>query len=437
MAVLNIGVLGLGTVGSGTVNVLARNREEIASRAGREIKVRRACVRDVTHTRNCPLDGVVIGDDPFAIVNDDAIDVVVELIGGVDVAYEVILEAIENGKHVVTANKALIALHGNEIMAKACQRGVIVAFESAVAGGIPIVKVIREGLSANRIDSIIGIINGTDNFILSAMHEQRHGFDEILAKAQHLGYAEADPTMDVDGLDAAHKLTILASLAFGIPLQYAKVNVEGITGVAPEDIAFAEKFEYRIKHLGIAKRRKEGIELRVHPTLIPEKHLLAAVNGVMNAVLITADAVGTTMYYGSGAGAEPTASAVIADLIDVVRALPIDPQDRGQHFKLPSYATHNASVLAAGDTETAFYLRLAADDRPGVLAQITTILAEAGISIEAVFQPELLPEEAASACLILITHRVREAQIMSAIVGIENLAVVQGKVTRIRLEYLK
>ncbi len=435
MAALKVGLLGVGTVGAGTVNVLARNRKEIACRAGREITVQRACVRDIARPRGCTLDGIALDSDPFAIINDDAIEVVVELIGGVDAAYQLICAAIENGKHVVTANKAVLALRGNEIIAKARHHGVIVAFEAAVAGGIPIIKALREGLSGNRIDSIVGIINGTSNFILSAMYEQRREFGEVLAEAQRLGYAEADPTMDVGGVDAAHKLTILASLAFGIPLQYPRVNVEGITSVMPDDTLFADKLGYRIKHLGIAKRREDGIELRVHPTLVPQKHPLAAVNGVMNAVLVSADAVGPTLYYGSGAGAEPTASAVVADLIDVVRALTIAPRDRVPHLGFQPNAMRNYPILPAGDTETAFYLRLTAIDRPGVLAQITAALADALISIEAAFQPELSPD-AANARLILITHRVREAQIMRAIKDIENLTAVQGKVTRMRLEHL-
>ena len=435
MTSVNIGLLGLGTVGGGTVNVLTRNRAEIERRTGQVIHIRRASVRDLDRQRICPIEGFELTTDPFAIVGDDTIDVVVELIGGTDLARDLVFEAIASGKHVVTANKALVALHGNEILYRARKRGVIVAFEAAVAGGIPIIKAIREGLSGNRIESIVGIINGTGNFILTEMRDHGRKFSEALRDAQRLGYAEADPTMDIGGIDAAHKLAILGSMAFGIPLQFEQVYIEGIANIMSEDVIYAERLGYRIKHLGIARRRKEGIELRVHPTLIPEKQMLAAVSGVMNAVLVHANAVGPTLYYGAGAGAEPTASAIVADLIDVVRTLTIGPEYRVPHLAFQPGSIVAIPVLASSEFETAFYLRLSAADRPGVLAQITTVIGEAGISIEAAIQPEP-PRNVDHANLILITHRVREAQMMTAIQRLEGLAVIQGKVTHIRLEHL-
>ncbi len=355
--------------------------------------------------------------------------------GGYEPARTAILKAIENGKHVVTANKALIALHGNEVFAAAQEKGVMVAFEAAVAGGIPVIKAVREGLAGNRIEWVAGIINGTGNFILTAMRDKGRGFADVLAEAQRLGYAEADPTFDVEGVDAAHKLTILAAIAFGIPLRFQHVYTEGISGIAQEDVRYAEELGYRIKHLGIARRGREGVELRVHPTLIPCRRLIANVDGVMNAVLIMADAVGPTLYYGAGAGAEPTASAVVADLVDVVRTLTSDPEHRVPHLAFRPGALTDLPVLPMEDVETAYYLRLQAADRPGVLADVASILGDRGISIEAVVQKEPVPE-AEFVPLILLTHRVREGQMNEAIEQIESLESITGKVTRIRVEHL-
>jgi homoserine dehydrogenase len=432
---VQVGLLGLGTVGGGTVNVLSRNGEEIARRAGRAIHVAQASARDLSKPRICPTDGIALTTDPFRVVDDPAIDIVVELIGGSDVARELVLRAIANGKHVVTANKALIALCGNEIFAAAHQHGVMVAFEAAVAGGIPVIKAIREGLAGNRIEWIVGIINGTANFILTAMADEARLFADVLEDAQRLGFAEADPSFDVEGIDAAHKLTILASIAFGIPLQFDKVYTEGIAHITPEDIGYADRLGYRIKHLGIARRAPQGIEMRVHPTLIPKRRLIANVDGVMNAVLVRADAIGASLYYGAGAGAEPTASAVVADLVDVVRTLTTDPGNRVPHLAFQPDAISDEAVLAMGDAETAYYLSMEAADRPGVLAEIATILGDAGISIEAVVQPEP-PRGAERARLILLTHRVRERQMDAALKKVATLDVVNGAVTRIRVEHL-
>jgi len=435
MEPVKIGLLGLGTVGGGTVNVLARNREEIARRAGRAIEVVHASVRDLGKPRICSLEGIKLTDRPMAVVDDQEVSIVVELLGGTDVARELTLHAIDQGKHVVTANKALIALHGNEIFDAARSQGVMVAFEAAVAGGVPIIKAIREGLSGNRIEWIAGIINGTSNFILSEMRDKGQRFDEALAQAQRLGYAEADPSFDVEGIDAAHKLAILAAIAFGKPLAFDKVYTEGIAEVTQEDLQHAEQLGYRIKHLGIARRTGEGVELRVHPTLIPERCLIANVNGVMNAVLVKADAVGLTLYYGAGAGAEPTASAVVADLVDVVRALTTDPENRVPHLAFQPDAISHLPMLSIDDTETAYYLRMLAEDRPGVLAEVATILGNAGISIEAMVQPEP-PQGASQARLIMLSHRVRERQMNIALEQIEALDSISGKVTRIRVEQL-
>jgi homoserine dehydrogenase len=435
MEPVKIGLLGLGTVGGGTVNVLARNREEIARRAGRAIEVVHASVRDLGKPRICSLEGIKLTDRPMAVVDDREVSIVVELLGGTDVARELTLHAIDQGKHVVTANKALIALHGNEIFDAARSQGVMVAFEAAVAGGVPIIKAIREGLSGNRIEWIAGIINGTGNFILSEMRDKGRRFDEALAQAQRLGYAEADPSFDVEGIDAAHKLAILAAIAFGKPLAFDKVYTEGIAEVTQEDLQHAEQLGYRIKHLGIARRTREGVELRVHPTLIPERCLIANVNGVMNAVLVKADAVGSTLYYGAGAGAEPTASAVVADLIDVVRALTTDPGNRVPHLAFQPDAISHLPMLSIDDAETAYYLRMLAEDRPGVLAEVATILGNAGISIEAMVQPEP-PQGASQAQLIMLSHRVRERQMNIALEQIEALDSISGKVTRIRVEQL-
>ncbi|HEY3488271.1 MAG TPA: homoserine dehydrogenase, partial [Gammaproteobacteria bacterium] len=362
--------------------------------------------------------------------------VIIELIGGYEPARELVLKAIANGKHVVTANKALIARHGNEIFKAAQEQGVTVAFEAAVAGGVPIIKAIREGLAANRIEWIAGIINGTGNFILTEMREKGRAFGDVLKEAQKLGYAEADPTFDVEGIDAAHKLTILASIAFGIPLQFEKVYTEGISKITREDVGYAEQLGYRIKHLGIACRTDAGIELRVHPTLIPQRRLIANVNGVMNAVLVMADAVGPTLYYGAGAGALPTGSAVVADLVDVVRSLTTDPENRVPHLAFRPDALSAAAILPIGEIETAYYLRLLASDKPGVMGQVTTVLGEAGISIEAILQKESDSDDP-RVPVILLTQRVREKQIDAAIKRIENLDTVAGKVTRIRVEALQ
>ena len=369
------------------------------------------------------------------MVNNPEIEIVVELIGGYSPAKELVLKAIENGKHVVTANKALIALHGNEIFAAAQARGVMVAFEAAVAGGIPIIKAIREGLAANRIEWAAGIINGTGNFILTEMRNKCRDFNEVLAEAQALGYAEADPSFDVEGTDAAHKLTIIGSIAFGIPLQFEKTYIEGITGIEPQDVAYAGEFGYRIKHLGIARKTAKGVELRVHPTLIPERRLIANVDGVMNAVLVKGDAVGPTLYYGAGAGSEPTASAVVADVVDVVRALTTDPENRVPHLAFQPDELTNFPILPMEAVETAYYLRLQVRDEPGAMAEIAGILGAAGISIEAIKQKE--PAEGSTQVpLVLLTHRVLERQMNQAIAKIEALASVEGKVTRIRMEQL-
>ena len=436
MKPVKVGILGLGTVGGGTVNVLRRNAEEIARRAGREIIVTRASARNLDRQRICDTQGITLTTDSTEIVNDPEIDVVLELIGGVGLAKDLVLQAIANGKHVVTANKALIALHGNEIFSKASEKGVMVLFEAAVAGGIPIIKAIREGLSGNRIEWLAGIINGTGNFILTEMRDKGRDFADVLAEAQALGYAEADPTFDVEGIDAAHKLTILASIAFGIPLQFDKAYTEGITQITQEDVEYAEELGYRIKHLGIARKTAKGIELRVHPTLIPERRLLANVDGVMNAVLVKGDAVGPTLYYGAGAGAEPTASAVVADVIDVVRAMTSDPENRVPHLAFQSDALVDIPILSEDEINTAYYLRLTAEDKPGVLADIAHILANHKISIEALIQKE--PKEGESSVpLILLTQLTLEKEMNAAISEIEALSTVTGKISRIRLETLK
>jgi homoserine dehydrogenase len=432
---VKVGVLGLGTVGGGTVNVLKRNAAEIARRAGREIIITRASAKDLTKARICDTQGIILTDNPLDIINDPDIDIVLELIGGAGVVKDYVFLAIANGKHVVTANKSLIALHGNEIFAKASEKGVIVAFEAAVAGGIPIIKAIREGLSGNQIEWVAGIINGTGNFILTEMRDKGRDFADVLAEAQALGYAEADPTFDVEGIDAGHKLTILASIAFGIPLQFDKVYTEGITQITRTDVEYAEQLGYRIKHLGIARKTPEGIELRVHPTLIPERRLIANVNGVMNAVLVKSDAVGATLYYGAGAGAEPTASAVVADVIDVVRALTTDPENRVPHLAFQADALADIPVLSADSFKTAYYLRLHAEDKSGVLADVTRILADHDISIEAIIQKEPATGET-TVPIIMLMQITQEQRMNAAIAKIEALATVSGKVNRIRLETL-
>ncbi|GAB0149339.1 MAG: homoserine dehydrogenase [Marichromatium sp.] len=436
MKPVKIGLLGLGTVGGGTVSVLANNAAEIARRAGREIQIAHAAARAYDADAIDGLERVGrIGDDAFAVVEDPEVEVVIELIGGYSPARELVLRAIENGKHVVTANKALIALHGNEIFAAAREHGVTVGFEAAVAGGIPIIKAVREGLAANHIEWVAGIINGTGNFILTEMRDKGRDFADVLAEAQALGYAEADPTFDVEGIDAAHKLTILGSLAFGIPLQFERCFTEGISKIGALDVAYAAELGYRIKHLGIARRGEQGIELRVHPTLIPERRLLANVDGVMNAVLVKGDAVGPTLYYGAGAGALPTASAVVADLVDVVRTLTTDPSNRVPHLAFQPDELADTPVLEMEAVETAYYLRLSALDQPGVMARIASILGEHGISIEAIKQQE--PGEGETHVpLVMLTHRVLERQMNAALAQIEALDSVQGEIIRIRVEML-
>ncbi len=433
---VKIGILGLGTVGCGTVNVLRRNAEEITRRAGRRIQVSHASVRSPKKSRDCSTEDIVITDQPMTVVNHPDLEIIVELIGGTSRARELVLKAIANGKHVVTANKALIAQHGNEIFQAAHKQGVMVAFEAAVAGGIPIIKAIREGLSGNCIHWLAGIINGTCNFILTEMWDKGREFAEVLAEAQQLGYAESDPSFDVDGVDAAHKLTILASIAFGIPLQFERAHVEGISKISPVDISFAQQLGYRIKHLGIARRQAKGVELRVHPALIPESRLLANVNGVMNSVVVRGDAVGPTLYYGAGAGGEPTASAVVADLVDVVRTLTTDPENRVPHLAFqPDAIKTELRVLPLEEAQCPFYLRMNAKDQPGVLARVAGLLSEADISIEAIIQKEP-PLGADYVNIVLLTHTVREKQINRAVERIEALPEISGKVARIRLETL-
>jgi homoserine dehydrogenase len=432
---VKIGLLGLGTVGCGTVAVLGRNADEIARRAGRGIRVVAAAARDLSRPRTCDLEDVRLTTNPVEVVDDPEVEVVVELMGGTEPARELVLRAIAAGKHVVTANKALIALHGNEIFARAHERGVMVAFEAAVAGGIPIIKALREGLAGNRIDWVAGIINGTGNFILTEMRDHGRDFADVLAEAQSLGYAEADPTFDVEGIDAAHKLCILAAIAFGIPLQFERIHTEGISCITREDVAFAGELGYRIKHLGIARRAEGGFELRVHPTLIPERRLIANVDGVMNAVLVHGDAVGPTLYYGAGAGAEATASAVVADLVDVVRALTADPENRVPHLAFQPGALSDQPILPMAEVRTSFYLRLRACDRPGVLADITRILGQHSISIEAILQREPDPERG-EATIIMLTHEVREGDMQAAIAQLEALEHLTSPVTRIRMEAL-
>jgi homoserine dehydrogenase len=432
---VKVGVLGLGTVGGGTVNVLNRNIEEIARRAGREIIVTRASAKDLGKPRICDTTDIELTTDPFKIIADPEIEIVIELIGGDTLAKELVLQAIANGKHVVTANKALIALHGNEIFELANKKGVVVAFEAAVAGGIPIIKAIREGLSGNQIEWLAGIINGTGNFILTEMRDKGRSFDDVLAEAQALGYAETDPTFDVEGIDAGHKLAILSAIAFGIPLQFDKVYTEGITKITRDDVSYAEELGYRIKHLGIARKTSAGIELRVHPTLIPERRLIANVDGVMNAVLVQGDAVGPTLYYGAGAGAEPTASAVVADVVDIVRALTSDPENRVPHLAFQADELSNEAALPMEQVETAYYLRMSVEDKPGVLADITRILADQQISIEAIIQKEPADGDV-SLPVIMLTQKTLEQKMNDSIIAIQNLDTVTGQVIRIRVETL-
>jgi homoserine dehydrogenase len=435
MKPIHVGLLGLGTVGGGTLTVLRRNQQEIARRAGREIVVTHAAVRNLDKAQAFAGEGVVLTTNPEEVVNHPDIDIVCELIGGISPARELVLAAIANGKHVVTANKALIAKHGNEIFAKAQEKGVMVAFEAAVAGGIPIIKALREGLSANRIDWLAGIINGTTNFILSEMREKGLAFADVLKEAQRLGYAEADPTFDIEGIDAAHKAAIMSAIAFGVPMQFDRAHIEGISKLEAIDIKYAEDLGYRIKLLGISKRRQNGVELRVHPTLVPEKRLIANVEGAMNAVLVWGDAVGATLYYGKGAGAEPTASAVIADLVDVTRLHTADPHHRVPHLAFQPDQLADLQVLPMDEVETCYYLRMRAADRPGVLADITRILADMEISIDAMLQKE--PGEGEEqADIVILTHLAKEKAVNAAIARVEALGTITGKVTRIRMEEL-
>ena len=439
MKSIKIGLLGLGNVGYGTFSVLQRNQEEIKRRAGRGIEVVAVAVRDVARAEALVAGGCKVVSDPYLIVNDPEIDIVVELIGGYDLAKTLVMQAIANGKHVVTANKALLAVHGNEIFAAAQDKGVMVAFEAAVAGGIPIIKALREGLTANRIEWIAGIINGTTNFILSEMRDKGLDFATVLKQAQELGYAEADPTFDIEGVDAAHKATIMSAIAFGIPVQFDKAYVEGISNLNAVDIRYAEQLGYRIKLLGITRRTTvngvEGIELRVHPTLIPAKRLIANVEGAMNAVLVHGDAVGASLYSGRGAGAEPTASSVIADLVDITRLATADPEHRVPHLAFQPNAMTNIEILPMSEITTSYYLRMHVADQPGVLADLTRILAERGISIDAMLQKEPAEGETHTD-IIMLTHQTQEKNVTAAIEKMEALNSVVGTVTKIRLENL-
>ncbi len=437
MKPLHVGLIGFGTVGRGTWDVLRRNESEITRRAGRPIRINWIGTRTPERARDAVsgAPGVHVTGDSFVVTRHPDVDIVCELIGGVEPARALVLDAIAHGKHVVTANKALLAQHGNEIFAAAHAKGVMVAFEAAVAGGVPIIKALREGLTANRIEWIAGIINGTSNFILSQMRETGASFDSVLEEAQARGYAEVDPTFDVEGIDAAHKLAIMSAIAFGVPMQFDKAYAEGITKLTREDLRYAEELGYRIKLLGITRRAAKGIELRVHPTLIPAKRLIANVEGAMNAILVKGDAVGSTLYYGAGAGAEPTASAVIADLVDVTRMHTADPEHRVPHLAFQPDQLTDVPFLPMGDVETSYYLRMRVDDRPGVLADITRILADRGISIDAMIQKE--PSEGEDQTdIILLTHKSVEREVDNAIARIEALATVRGKVVRIRLEDL-
>ncbi|MYM41790.1 homoserine dehydrogenase [Duganella qianjiadongensis] len=439
MKSIKVGLLGVGNVGSGTFNVLQRNQEEIRRRAGRGIEVVAVSARNLERAKERTGGKVKVVADPFDIVNDPEIDIVVELIGGYDQAKALVLQAIANGKHVVTANKALLAVYGNEIFAAAQAKGVMVAFEAAVAGGIPIIKALREGLTANRIEWLAGIINGTTNFILSEMRDKGLDFATVLKQAQELGYAEADPTFDIEGVDAAHKATIMSAIAFGIPVQFDKAYVEGISNLNAIDIRYAEQLGYRIKLLGIAKRARvngvEGVELRVHPTLIPSKRLIANVEGAMNAVLVQGDAVGATLYYGKGAGSEPTASAVIADLVDITRLATADAEHRVPHLAFQPNELTNIEILPMAEVTTSYYLRMNVSDQPGVLADLTRILADATISIDAMMQKEPADGETRTD-IIFLTHQTQEKNVLAAIAKIEGLATVCGSVTKIRLENL-
>jgi homoserine dehydrogenase len=438
MKPIKVGLLGIGTVGAGTFNVLQRNQEDIRRRAGRGIEITMVAARNLERAARLTGGKCQVVDDPYLVVDSPDVDIVVELIGGYELPRELVLRAIANGKHVVTANKALLALHGNEIFAAAQEKGVMVAFEAAVAGGVPIIKALREGLTANRIESVAGIINGTTNFILSEMRDKGLDFADVLKTAQELGYAELDPTFDIEGVDAAHKLTIMSAIAFGIPVQFEKAHVEGISALQADDIRYAEELGYRIKLLGITRRSLvdgvEGIELRVHPTLIPASRLIANVEGAMNAVLVEADAVGSTLYYGKGAGAEPTASSVIADLVDVTRLATVDPYCRVPHLAFQPNEMTDVAILPMEDITTSYYLRVYVNDQLGVMADLTRILADAGISIDAVLQKGNRSDQRTD--IIMITHQTREKKVDAAIARIEALGSVVGKVIRIRLETL-
>ncbi len=435
MKPIQVGLLGIGTVGSGTFNVLQRNQEEIQRRAGRGIRVTMVADLDTARAKGIVGDSARVVSDARLVIANPEIDIVIELIGGYGIARTLVMEAIAAGKHVVTANKALLAVHGTEIFAAAREKGVVVAFEAAVAGGIPIIKARREGLTANRIEWIAGIINGTTNFILSEMRAKGLDFDVVLKEAQRLGYAEADPTFDIEGVDAAHKVTIMSAIAFGTPVQFDKAHVEGITKLNPADIRYAEQLGYRIKLLGITKRRAEGIELRVHPTLVPAKRLIANVEGAMNAVVVQGDAVGTTLYYGKGAGAEPTASAVIADLVDITRLHTADPDHRVPHLAFQPGELHDTRILPIAEVVTAYYLRLQVADQAGVLARITGILAERNISIDALLQRESAEGEAQTDVIIL-THDTVEGRMNEAIAQMQALPTVLAPIVRIRKEEL-
>jgi len=435
MKPIQVGLLGIGTVGSGVFTVLARNQEEIKRRAGRGIRIHTVADLNTQRAQELVKGQAEVVDDARKIIQNPEIDIVVELIGGYGIAKDLVLEAIAAGKHVVTANKALIAVHGNEIFKAAHAKGVMVAFEAAVAGGIPIIKALREGLSANRIEWIAGIINGTTNFILSEMRDKGLDFNTVLKEAQRLGYAEADPTFDIEGIDAAHKATIMSAIAFGVPMQFAQAHVEGITKLSAVDIKYAEQLGYRIKLLGITKKNPNGIELRVHPTLVPTKRLLANVEGAMNAVQVYGDAVGTTLYYGKGAGSEPTASAVIADLVDVTRLQTADPENRVPHLAFQPDALQNIPILPMAEVTTSYYLRLAVADQAGVLAEITRILAAHGVSIDALLQKEAAEGESQTD-LVILTHETIEKNLMAALSEIQDLKTVMGEIVKIRLENL-
>lgn len=434
MKAIKVGILGLGTVGGGTALVLQRNASEITRRIGREVKVTIASVRNLDSRRLCDCSQLTLSQDPFEVVDASDVDIVVELIGGDTLAKELVLRAISNGKHVVTANKALIALHGNEIFAAAEAKGVSVGYESAVAGGIGIIKAIREGLAGNKIELLAGIINGTGNFILTEMRDKGRTFEDVLAEAQSLGYAEADPTFDVEGIDAAHKLTILAAISFGTPLQFEKVYTEGISKLSLTDVAYAEDLGYRIKHLGIAKNGDDGLELRVHPTLIPERRLIANVDGVMNAVLVKGDAVGNTLHYGAGAGAEPTASAVVADILDIVRSIDAPSSCRVPHLGFRPESIQSRPVKTSDQFESAYYLRFDVNDVAGVMSKLSAKFADQNISIEAITQKEPAAGQD-FVSVIFITQRTREGLIDEAIMSIEAMADVRADAVRIRVEH--